>query len=100
MKDKLKQTSWLEYLSSIVSERFGTLYVDGMRMESGTRAYHRWVKEGMTPDFFSADRWLCRYDILIQDYVNFCILNEIEVWDQGEPAWAREVVVEAVSESV
>jgi hypothetical protein len=71
---------------------------DGYRLFAGApitdqslvRALHRWTEERSSPDFWAADRFLCRFGLHIDDFIeDWCREHHCSPWAKEEPRWHR-----------
>lgn len=56
--------------------------INGLRVvnDADVRRLYAWRQEGATPTIFSADRFLCRFHLHLNEYFDFCA-------EEGRPAW-------------
>lgn len=87
-EEQLNREAVLAYLKTISVQSEHGVLIAGQRMDqTSVRAYYRWHHEGSTPDFFSLDRWLTRFEIHINDYLNFCLSEGYSPWARVAPDW-------------
>ena len=85
---RLNREAVLAYLATISTRSEHGLLIAGQRMDqTSIRAFYRWHHEGVTPDFFSFDCWLTRFEIHINDFLNYCDAEGISPWALTAPDW-------------
>jgi hypothetical protein len=87
-ENQLNRPAVLAYLKTISTQSDRGTFIAGQRMDqTSVRAYYRWHHEGATPDFFSFDTWLTRFEIHISDFLSFCHSEGYSPWAAGVPDW-------------
>src|SRR5919106_5894069 len=91
--NRLDGLAWRTFLGAIlVRDR-----IDGMRCRrqplrpSDRRQVARWLNEGQLPSFWTADEFLTRYGVHIDEFFRFAESLGRTAWASGEaPAWHTE----------
>lgn len=93
-RNDLDPDAWAEFIVGLTEvDEEGRRLVNGIPLddESQARAYFRWVEERCAATIFSADRWLCAFDVHIDAFFAFCEDRGLTPWARGEePDWHRE----------
>jgi len=93
-KNDLDPDAWAEFIVGLTEvAEDGKRTVNGASLddESRARAYFRWVEERCAANLFTADRWLCAFDLHIDSFFAWCEKHGRCPWARGvEPEWHRE----------
>jgi hypothetical protein len=91
-EDDLHPDSWRAFILTLLevdeTERY-TIAGRPVSDDASARALFRFAREASAPTIWSADRFLCRFDIHIDSYFRWCEEQGREAWAVGEPAWHR-----------
>ena len=88
-RDALNRLSWIEFISCYIQQEVGevTRFNGQPLSDSHKRALYRWREEGSSPSVWTADAFVVKYGLILEDYFVWCEVLGKEAWAYGAPDW-------------
>lgn len=88
-RDALNRAAWNVFCKAFIKQGEGDrTRLNGYPItEADKRALYRWRHEGAYPSIWTADKFLIRYGMILDDYFVWCEDLKVEAWANGVPDW-------------